>query len=48
MSHVPTPTGDEKAPLQVQVANIDYNDYVGRIAIGRIAQGTIKVGQSTR
>src|SRR6185295_12351620 len=35
MSHVPPPTGDDEAPLQVQVANIDYNDYVGRIAIGR-------------
>src|SRR5476651_1568200 len=46
MAHVPTPAGDDKAPLQVQVANIDYNDYVGRIAIGRIAQGTIKVGQT--
>ena len=45
MAHVPTPTGEDNAPLQVQVANIDYNDYVGRIAVGRIAQGTIKVGQ---
>jgi GTP-binding protein len=46
MSYVPPPTGDEKAPLQVQVANIDYNDYVGRIAIGRISQGAIRVGQT--
>ena len=46
MSYVPAPRGDAKAPLQVQVANIDYNDYVGRIAIGRISQGTIKVGQT--
>jgi GTP-binding protein len=46
MSHVPPPAGDEDAPLKVQVANIDYNDYVGRIAIGRISQGTVKVGQT--
>ncbi len=46
MSYVPPPKGDSAAPLRVQVANIDYNDYVGRIAIGRITQGTIKVGQT--
>ena len=46
LSHVPAPTGDETAPLRVQVANIDYNDYVGRIAIGRIVQGTVRVGQN--
>jgi len=46
MSHVPAPSGDENAQLKVQVANIDYNDYVGRIAIGRIVQGTIRVGQT--
>ncbi|HLX63659.1 MAG TPA: translational GTPase TypA [Planctomycetota bacterium] len=46
MSHVPPPSGDEKAELRVQVANIDYNDYVGRIAIGRISQGAVKVGQT--
>ena len=36
MLNVQPPAGDEKGPLKVQVANIDYNDYVGRIAIGRI------------
>jgi len=46
VSHVPEPKGDPTLPLQVQVANIDYNDYVGRIAIGRIVQGTIKVGEN--
>jgi len=46
MSHVPSPSGDEKADLKVQVANIDYNDYVGRIAIGRISQGSMAVGQT--
>ncbi|MBI2921212.1 MAG: translational GTPase TypA [Planctomycetes bacterium] len=42
---IPAPKGDPAAPLQVQCANIDYNDYVGRIAIGRIENGAIKVGQ---
>ncbi len=46
MSHVPPPTGDENAPLKVQVANIDYNDYVGRIGVGRIASGTVRVGEN--
>jgi GTP-binding protein len=46
MNYVPAPTGDETAPLKVQVANIDYNDYVGRIGLGRIEQGTVRSGQS--
>jgi GTP-binding protein len=46
MDRLPPPTGDDNAPLKVQVANIDYNDYVGRIAIGRVEQGTIKVGST--
>lgn len=41
---VPAPEGDEKAILQYLVTNIDYNDYVGRLAIGRIFSGTITVG----
>jgi GTP-binding protein len=45
LSHVPAPKGDESAPLQMLVSSIDYNDYVGRIAIGRIANGTITQGQ---
>ncbi|HEY3322153.1 MAG TPA: translational GTPase TypA [Planctomycetota bacterium] len=44
MSYVPPPTGDENELLKVQIANIDYNDYVGRIGIGRIEQGTVRVG----
>jgi GTP-binding protein len=42
---IPEPEGDETAPLQLLVANIDYNDYVGRLAIGRIFAGTAKVGE---
>ena len=41
---VPPPEGDEKNPLQLLVTNIDYNDYVGRVAVGRIFSGSVKVG----
>ena len=41
LKHIPAPTADRQGPLQMQVAAIDYNDYVGRIAIGRINRGTI-------
>ncbi len=41
----PSPSGDPKAPLQLMVANIDYNDYVGRLAIGRVLNGTLRVGE---
>jgi len=44
LKRVPAPQGDPGAPLQVSVANIDYNDYVGRMAIGRIASGTARPG----
>lgn len=39
------PVGDEKEPLQVLVSSIDYNEYVGRISIGRIERGTLKLNQ---
>ena len=41
---VPPPRGDPNAPLQMLVANLDASDYLGRIAIGRIFNGTVKVG----
>lgn len=41
---VPPPKIEEQHPLQVMVSNISYNDYVGRLAIGRMRAGTIKVG----
>ena len=44
MSHVPPPSGDPTAPLQMLVANLDSSDYLGRIAIGRIFRGSVKVG----
>ncbi|MBK8399208.1 MAG: translational GTPase TypA [Leptospiraceae bacterium] len=45
LKHVPLSTGDVSAPLQFQVTSLDYSEYVGRIAIGKIYQGTIKKGQ---
>jgi GTP-binding protein len=44
--HVPPPRGNPDAPLQLLVANLDSNDYLGRIAIGRIFNGRVKVGDS--
>lgn len=46
LGHVPPPPGDATAPLKIQISNLDYNDFVGRIAIGRIFQGTIRQGQT--
>ncbi len=45
LNHIPAPEGDENSPLQLLVSSIDYSDYVGRIGIGRIERGSIKVGQ---
>ncbi len=41
---VPPPKGDPDAPLQMLVANLDSSDYLGRIAIGRIFNGRVKIG----
>jgi GTP-binding protein len=43
ISHVPPPRGNPEAPLQMLVANLDSSDYLGRIAIGRIFNGTVKL-----
>jgi len=45
LSYMPAPEGDEEGELQLLVSSIDYNDYVGRIGIGRIERGRIRVGQ---
>jgi GTP-binding protein len=45
LHHVPPPVGDVNKPLQLQVTTLDYSDYLGRIIIGRIHNGTIKAGQ---
>ena len=41
IKYIPAPEGDENAPFQMLVSSIDYNEFVGRIAIGRIERGTI-------
>ena len=46
ISEIPEPKGDKNAHLQFQPALLDYNDYVGRIGIGRVANGVIKVGEN--
>lgn len=46
VDHIPAPIDNSDEPLQFQVALLDYNDYVGRIGIGRVFRGTIEVGQS--
>ncbi|BDG34999.1 translational GTPase TypA [Saccharococcus caldoxylosilyticus] len=45
IDHIPAPVDNREEPLQFQVALLDYNEYVGRIGIGRIFRGTMKVGQ---
>ncbi len=45
LEHIPAPEGDEEDELQVLVSSIDYNEYVGRIAIGRVERGVIKQNQ---
>ena len=45
IEHIPAPIDNREEPLQFQVALLDYNDYVGRIGIGRVFRGTMKVGQ---
>ncbi|MGB6299219.1 MAG: translational GTPase TypA [Rivularia sp. (in: cyanobacteria)] len=45
LRHVPPPVGDPEKPLQLQVTTLDYSDYLGRIVIGRIHNGTINAGQ---
>jgi GTP-binding protein len=45
LKHVPAPHGDMDKPLQMQITSIQYNDYVGRIGVGRIYNGKVKTGQ---
>jgi GTP-binding protein len=44
VEYVPPPRGDAEAPLQMLVANLDSSDYLGRIAIGRVFNGRVKIG----
>ncbi|MDW0111912.1 MULTISPECIES: translational GTPase TypA [Sporosarcina] len=45
IENIPAPIDNREEPLQFQVSLLDYNDYVGRIGIGRVFRGTMKVGQ---
>ena len=45
VKHIPAPHGDPDKPLQIRISSIQYNDYVGRIGVGRIINGRIKNGQ---
>ena len=45
IQYIDAPSGEVEAPLQLLVSSIDYNDYVGRIAVGRVERGTIRVNQ---
>ncbi|HDU6753820.1 TPA: translational GTPase TypA [Listeria monocytogenes] len=46
IEHIPVPVDNSDEPLQFQVSLLDYNDYVGRIGIGRVFRGTMHVGQT--
>ncbi|MED1802463.1 translational GTPase TypA [Brevibacillus porteri] len=45
VEHMPAPDADESAPLQMQVTMLDYNDFLGRIGIGRIYRGTMNLNE---
>lgn len=45
IEYIPAPLDNQEEPLQFQISLLDYNDYVGRIGIGRVFQGTMKLGQ---
>jgi len=45
IQEIPMPEGEENAPLQIMVTTIDHDEYVGKIAVGRVVRGTVKTGQ---
>ena len=45
VNHIPAPTGDQDAPAQFLITNLDWSDYVGRLAVGPLRQGRLKLGQ---
>ncbi len=45
IDHIPAPEGDPEAPTQVLISTIDYNEYVGRIGVGKVDNGKLKVNQ---
>ena len=46
LENIPEAVADTEAPFQLQVSNLDYSDYLGRIAVGRVLRGTLKKGDS--
>lgn len=46
LAHIPPPKGDAAAPLQLQVASIDYSSFLGRLGIGKVTSGTIAINMS--
>ncbi len=46
VEHIPPPSGDPEGVLQALVTNLDYNEYIGRLGIGRIYQGTLREGET--
>ncbi|HEX9703960.1 MAG TPA: translational GTPase TypA [Gemmatimonadales bacterium] len=46
LSHIPAPRGDARGPFQMLVSTLDYSSYLGRIAIGRIERGRVRVGET--
>ena len=46
LKEIPMPEGEENSPLQIMVTTIDHDDYVGKIAIGRVVRGQVKSGQT--
>lgn len=45
INHIPAPSGDESKPLQLLVSNTEHSDFLGKLAVGKIENGTISVGQ---
>lgn len=45
MNYIPAPTGDPEAGTQILISTIDYNEYVGRIGVGKVSNGSVKVNQ---
>jgi len=45
IAHIPPPTGDEAAPLQMQVSSLDYSPYLGKLGIGKVVNGTLNINE---
>lgn len=45
LRHIPAPEGDEEGPVQLLISTIDYNEYIGRIGVGKVERGTLRINQ---